>query len=125
MPATTRPWIAIDHSWVRRSIQVQQQWMWEGETGGVPFLIFAGDDHGQWPPAPNPTAGVRETAWLRQHRSEVADAQAPWVAILRDRVIYRGSSFTEVFAQLKASSTRDALVACVHPRRSPRPFRIA
>lgn len=78
----------------------------------------------RWPVTRNPRAGIRESAWLRRHWTDVADAHAPWVAVLHDGVIARAPSFHELFQQLKQSNIYDALVACVRPE-GHRAYRIA
>lgn len=74
---------------------------------------------------PNPTAGLRESAWLHEHEEELADDRHPWVAILGERLVARGSSAEEVFAKLTEDGICDALVAHIRSWEGPRPYLIA
>jgi hypothetical protein len=90
----------------------------------APYLIEI-KTAGRWAPLPNPSAGFRESDWLRRNRAQIADSQQPWVAIKGQQIVTRGTTFEEVFNHLKAWNIRDALVACVLPQQGRRPRRIA
>lgn len=103
---------------------VQREWFWQNATKGEPW--YGPPDHEQWAPLPNARAGVREADWLRAHMDEVAsDALQPWVAILGNSIIARGSSLDEVYGELRERGVADALVAYVPARGEPRAHLIA
>lgn len=98
---------------------------WNGIAAIIAEYVLQPDRTGRWARQPKPEAGVRESVWLSQNRTRIADAAAPWVAILGERIVTRAESLDEVVRELKASNVRDALVAFVRPQDQPRPHRIA
>ena len=117
---TTQRWIEQD------SDSAAWGQLWHIPIMSVQALMVALPQIGSpWAPRPNPQAGIREAAWLCQNESRVANEEQPWVAVLGNGIVARGSSFEAVYEQLKRQNIRDALVARVRPRNERRPYRIA
>lgn len=106
-----------------QDLSLSAAWMWSAPV--IVHNTIKPPNTGRWVPRPNPSAGLRESAWLEKNRDRIADASAPWTAILGERIVARAATLDEVVRQLKASNWRDALVACVRPQGKPRPRRIA
>jgi len=90
-------------------------WMWR-DAVVMYDLRLRFPQIGRWIPRSNPDAGLRESAWLREHRDELARREGgTWIAILGDDVIKRGGSMLEVYQALKGEGIEDALVVFIRP----------
>ena len=121
---TTQRWIEQDSDSVAHL--AEGGWLWRTGIMSLQTLMVALPRHGAaWAPQPNPQAGIREAAWLCQNESGVANEEQPWIAVLGNAIVARGSSFEAVYQQLREQNIRDALVSRVRPRNGQRPYRIA
>lgn len=99
---------------------------WPRPTWVVSGYTFSPINGDRWLPLPNPSAGLKESEWLKAHQAEVAtDVQRPWVAILGEGVWAREATATLLYDRIKQDNVADALIAYVAPRPSGRPRRIA
>jgi hypothetical protein len=93
----------------------REPWTWHDSVVMYELLVRL-PQIGRWVPRPNPNAGLRESAWLREHRDELARREGgTWVAILGEDVIERGASMLEVYTALKDDGIEDALVVFIRP----------
>jgi hypothetical protein len=73
--------------------------------------VFSDPEVTEWAPLANRNAGIRESQWLSEHRTEILQQYANrWIAVFADRVIASGESFGEVYQNLINRNIRDALI---------------